>query len=399
MSKTFQSFTKILLIICLLFSYSGNTLANDAEAVFISKNLDINFVSISQNEFEFTASHYSDDSEYFVRIFEQDDGTYLWNSGIRVKGKTISEQIFVINKIKEEIDPPQFKENFTSVLLGENDQVYLQNYLDKTFDFVELDLEEESVAKPQAAFFIPIAIGSLSTSIFIALEAALYATLTASAATAASIILEDRLRTSRETNEIYTDDYHESNWQDFTGIPSVTTTSATRHISRDAILEIAERIKNDRFDNGMTEIYTSTTDRTKVLVVYDITSRLNATVNRHLGNRLDGSVIWDSSYRNETLNLNGYSVFLIFDHRRGWIFHAHFVPWNDRLDELRYQRFRGGFDLKLYPDVKYTPYYNRSNPDISEKDYNLWRERYERAVNNRNLLPDSKGRPSVVPYK
>lgn len=99
MSKTFQSFTKILLIICLLFSYSGNTLANDAEAVFISKNLDINFVSISQNEFEFTASHYSDDSEYFVRIFEQDDGTYLWNSGIRVKGKTISEQIFVINKM------------------------------------------------------------------------------------------------------------------------------------------------------------------------------------------------------------------------------------------------------------------------------------------------------------
>ncbi len=90
-------------------------------------------------------------------------------------------------------------------------------------------------------------------------------------------------------------------------------------------------------------------------MVYDINSTLRTTVNRHLGNYVDGSKIANSSYRNESLNLSGYTVFLIFSHKDQRLFHAHFVPQADRTKELKHQRYLGNFDFKFLIKFVTTP--------------------------------------------
>lgn len=176
-------------------------------------------------------------------------------------------------------------------------------------------------------------------------------------------------------------------------------TSATRHVELAGVNEIANRIKRDRNNDGDLEIYISSkSPRNQVLLVYDINSTLKTTVNRHLGNHLNGRKITDASYRNERLDLKGYTVFLIYDYDDQELFHVHFVPQADRSAELHYMRYCGNFDLQIFPRIRSNPSYSEFLQK-TERDRLEFEKKYKQAIKGRNLLKDSKGNRSVVPYK
>lgn len=112
---------------------------------------------------------------------------------------------------------------------------------------------------------------------------------------------------------------------------------------------------------------------------------------------MNGSKV-DASIADETLDLNGYTVFLIYNHITGKVFHAHFVPTALRARELDYNRFLGQFDLRIYPsviqDTSYLTFAGRS--DVEQLRYEQW---YGSSLNFRRgqLLSDSAVRKSVVP--
>ena len=394
----------LLLSLCLLFTFTFSH-AIPASAKTSKQDITIEVRSDDEVFFEFVAENKDEDSTYSVRITEK-ESKYLWESKIEVDGKTVSETEFKINKIRENYEPEELEIRILNVILGKEDSNVLDEYLNDVFDIASdqsenkySDNNDGKVRAQVAPLVIPLAAGAISSSALASLEAALFATLAAGTAAVATGILEDRHRSSDEEAEISTRKTYPDNWDEFTGIPSARSTSATKHIELSGVNEIVDRIHNDRRNDGDLEIFISTTEpRGSVLLVYDINSTLRTTVNRHLGNYVDGSQIRDRFYNNERLNLDGYTVFLIFSERRQELFHVHFVPQSDRTKELKYMRYRGNFDLQIFDRVSYDPSYNRDLQTTSRDQLN-WEKNYERAMNNRNLLRDTTGKRSVVPYK
>lgn len=168
--------------------------------------------------------------------------------------------------------------------------------------------------------------------------------------------------------------------------------SATKHMNKEAVLEVHNRIKNFSNDSNY-RMYKSTRYPDQTMYVIDLVSPLNATVNRHLGNYLSGSRFTngeDPSYKNETLNLAGYSIFIITEGKR--IFHASFTPTYLRDREIEYNRYRGEFNTQHWPS------YSRNDKYLQSGNVN-WDSEKKSAMYNRGLLRDSKNYRSVVPYK
>ncbi|EST53951.1 hypothetical protein T458_22140 [Brevibacillus panacihumi W25] len=405
MNFKFDLLGKILLTFCLLFTF---TFTNPVIASPQNNKSKVS-IEVTQNNdvfFELVAENRKEDSIYSVRITESEDNQYLWRSEILIEEEIVSETEFIITEIKDNFDDSELEKVLSKVLTGEAESSDLEEYLNKVFKISSEETtigtrsnQGDEISTFAAPLLIPLAAGAISSSTLAALEAALFATLATATATVATAILEERHRSSKDTAEVKTRNTYPENWSSFTGYPSITSTAATRHIELDGVNEIANRIKGDRNNDGDLEIFISTTDpRDSVLVVFDINSRLTTKVSRHLGNYLTGEQTMDPSFGPERLNLNGYTVFLIFNHRGGNVFHAHFVPQTDRSKELRYMRYRGNFDLKIFDRVSHNPSYNKKLQK-TDSDLQRWHQNFDRAINNRNLSRDSNGKRSIVPYK
>ncbi|MEK3742595.1 hypothetical protein NST23_07895 [Brevibacillus sp. FSL K6-0770] len=400
MKRYFHYLSKIFLVACLLFTCLTVPKVSAEEEYEQSNNrFTIEVLDDSSSHYEIAIHNTVEDSTYTIQIVDTEDGKYLWKAAIRVNDKVISESELLIQKIKS-FDKKEFEQIVSDYFTGNGNEDYFAEYLAKTFVFASSDEGgKNSQRAVVASTSVSIAAGPINTTNLAVFHAALFRILSTSLAINSYLILEDRANTSTVTNSVRERDTAVEHWEDFTGIPRRTTTSATRHISMDGVREISNRLNRDRDNNGDLELFTSTSAiGERVLAVYDINSRLVTNLNRHLGNHLDGSVIADRAYGNERLDLNGYTVYLIYNHESGYLFHAHFVPQSDRSKETKYQRYRGGFDLKLFPRISHAPAYNK---DKQKTDAEIleWERMYDRALQNRNLTRDTNGRKSVVPYK
>lgn len=207
-------------------------------------------------------------------------------------------------------------------------------------------------------------------------------------------ILSNRIETSTSTALPSTDNSTE--WENFVGVPGAVGTSATKHMTKDLVKNISDTIKNKPNSTNNLEVYISTTaPKSNTMIVYDIKTSIKGTVNFHLANNVGTNTLVDSKFPNvPNVDLNGYTVFLVYNENNGTIFHAHFVPTADRVVELRYMRYYDNYDLRIYPTIKYEFQYNLSDLDNDEKD-----KIQKRFRSLRNLLPGTNGAKSVVPRK
>lgn len=177
-------------------------------------------------------------------------------------------------------------------------------------------------------------------------------------------------------------------YPDFAGF--TIATSATKHMEEAMVTDVHNRIKNYGTGSNL-RVYSSTAFANNIMAVIDINSDLGGVVNRHLGNFLSGYQMKDPNYKNEWLNLSGYSLFIISDKSTGRIFHAHFTPQWLRDREIEHNRYVGQFDVQIFPFNSSNSKYLGTHPSyLSNRDA---------AKNNRGLLPDTNGKLSVIPYK
>lgn len=166
------------------------------------------------------------------------------------------------------------------------------------------------------------------------------------------------------------------------------------------VTTIANRIKNNNNNNNNLQIFTSSLNvKNSVMIVYDVTTSTSGKVNRHLGNFVGGTKK-DSTIADETLDLNGYTVFLSYNHTTKKLFHAHFVPTTNRAKELTYNRYRFQYDIQIFPNFSRNQEYLTNNGRTAT-DQLKWEQRSGTASTNRKntLLKDSNGNYSVVPKK
>ncbi|HEU4963781.1 MAG TPA: hypothetical protein VFV52_08010 [Bacilli bacterium] len=135
----------------------------------------------------------------------------------------------------------------------------------------------------------------------------------------------------------------------------------------------------------------------ELMVVFDVTANIQGTVNRHLGNDVFKSFT-RSKYRNkggienETLNLNGYAVYIVYNISGNVINHAHFVPTRLRTKETEYQRYMFEYFMRVYPEFECNQKYLISSNSN-------WEKELDHTMVNRGLDQDKEGASSVVPYK
>lgn len=177
-------------------------------------------------------------------------------------------------------------------------------------------------------------------------------------------------------------------------VPGTVTKSAQKHMEKSLTKKITNNIKNRNSKNNM-EVFLNKDD--EVMVVFDITTSTKGLVNRHLSNYLykelyeKGYRLADSSYKKQTLDLSGYTAFLVYKEDR--TFHNHFTPTRLRDRELKYQRYNGEYVWRIYPKISYSNKYDPNKNNDYEKE---WRS----AMRNRGLGWSSATRSySVVPYK
>ncbi|WP_304942272.1 hypothetical protein [Vallitalea guaymasensis] len=187
----------------------------------------------------------------------------------------------------------------------------------------------------------------------------------------------------------------------------INDTSAVKHMESSLVKEVLEEMKNRRAD---VEVYARTKDaldsinRRAVMMVIDINTKMTGKVNRHMGNKLisgesmgEGQSIFPD-FPSEILDLNGYTVFIIYNPSERILFHAHFVPQYMRPEELHYQRYKGEFDLQLYPRVIEDKRYNKYNLQTPKEKYEFECQKAKaRDGREEGLDQDSKGFNSIVP--
>ncbi|KEO81536.1 hypothetical protein [Tumebacillus flagellatus] len=240
---------------------------------------------------------------------------------------------------------------------------------------------------------LPIAVAGLTEAAILALEAVMIITLAVSAYNVASDSLREKKNTSDITYAAEETPIYVPYWGEFVaGNSNISLeTKANKHMEEAIVTDVHSRIRNYGNESN-TQIFASTRRTNNIMVVIDINSSMGGIVNRHLGNYVDGArTPMDANFKNEWMDLSGYSIFLIYNRTNKSIFHAHFTPKRLRNAEIEYNRYLGEFDLKIYPsfsqDSKYT--------SLSS----TWESQRKAARNNRGLLLDTKGNRSVIPYK
>lgn len=341
----------------------------------------------------------NEDSIHSLEITKNQDGTHSFTTKFLSSEEVIYVNTLEIINISDEFNTNEWVQSISQQLNGDNES--LQNFYNKNINFKEEsnNSDVEPLALPLVAAF---AIGGLSAAQIATLQTALYATVATVIAAASLDILNEKKNSSTVTGPVTSTQESFSKAAEFSGVPTNLTTSGQKHMEAALTIAIAEQIKNNSNNsNNNLEVYVSSLNTTQlksnVMVVYDIKTNVSGKVNRHLGNVLGGTKA-DSTYPDVTMNLNGYTVFMIYNHSSKKLFHAHFVPTMDRSKELLYQRYRGQFDLKVFPSVSSNSTFleNKNRPEF---DQIQWEKNYMNALNGRNLLKDSKNRKSVVPTK
>lgn len=361
------------------------------------KNIEIGIIS---DEPYFKSVELINKSENTSQVLELStkNGVNAFTTTIIQNDNIVYTNILDVININNDFNTQEWIENIEKQLNGDYES--LQTFYERNINFEE----KENTFQPRAAFLVFFAIGGLSTAQIATLQTALYATVAVATTVASLAVLNDKISTSTITGPVTSTAESFPKAAEFSGIPTNLTTSGQKHIEAALLVTIASQIKNNSNNTNSSnnlEVYVSSINTSKlksnVMVVYDIKSNLSGKVNRHLGNTLNGTKV-DSSFGDETLNLNGYTVFMIYNHDSKKLFHAHFVPTANRSKELTYQRYRGQFDLKVYPSISSNSTYIEKN-NRSEINQQLWEQNYMNARSGRGLLKDSKNNTSVVPYK
>lgn len=397
MRKLAIIFTVLTLVISSLFSigtekkvYASMNEAKRIEITIISDEIDHKVIELSSK---------NEDSIHSLEITKNQDGTHSFTTKFLSSEEVIYVNTLEIINISDEFNTNEWVQSISQQLNGDNES--LQNFYNKNINFKEEsnNSDVEPLALPLVAAF---AIGGLSAAQIATLQTALYATVATVIAAASLDILNEKKNSSTVTGPVTSTQESFSKAAEFSGVPTNLTTSGQKHMEAALTIAIAEQIKNNSNNsNNNLEVYVSSLNTTQlksnVMVVYDIKTNVSGKVNRHLGNVLGGTKA-DSTYPDVTMNLNGYTVFMIYNHSSKKLFHAHFVPTMDRSKELLYQRYRGQFDLKVFPSVSSNSTFleNKNRPEF---DQIQWEKNYMNALNGRNLLKDSKNRKSVVPTK
>ncbi|MDX8359843.1 hypothetical protein [Cytobacillus sp. IB215316] len=418
MKKFFALFLSVIL---LFTSIPASTFAN-LEASDEVRDFSVEVIEDSSELTELLVKQVDIENESLTIKISKNQKENTFESFVTIDKEVHPFQSYFIEKLDKKFDAQEFATTLEEVLDGKEDSDYLVKYYKKVFKLKyknkdknssSAEISDELLTKStpipqdgtvsaasvsaQAFWFIPLAIGALDATAAAALANAAVNILGIGAVIYVDDVLQERINTSNKENAVQETGTTATNWADFTSYADAITTSATKHMTLSAVQTIANRIKNDDNNDMDVRVYMSTHEKDTVMIVANITSSLTTTVNRHLANYVGGTKK-DSSYRDETLNLNGYTVFLLYDHSSEKIFHAHFVRSSDRIRETTYMRYNNNLDLQIFPSVIYTRKYNyyaaRNETERLESE-----KFHINARNNRNLLEDSKGKPSVVRYK
>lgn len=397
MRKLAIIFTVLTLVISSLFSFGTENKAY--ASMDEAKKIEIRVINDEIGHKLIELSSESEDSIQSLEITKNQDGTYSFTTKFLSSEEVIYINTLDIINISDDFNTNEWVESISKQLNGDNES--LQNFYNKNIDFKEEsnNNDVQPLVLPLVAAF---AIGGLSAAQIATLQTALYATVATVIAAASLDILNEKKNTSTVTGPVTSTQESFTKAAEFSGVPTNLTTSGQKHMEAALTIAIAEQIKNNSNNsNNNLEVYVSSLNTTQlksnVMVVYDIKTNLSGKVNRHLGNTLGGSKV-DSKYADETMNLNGYTVFMIYNHSSKKLFHAHFVPTVDRSKELLYQRYRGQFDLKVYPSISSNSTFieKKNRPELEQIQ---WEKNYNNSLNGRNLQRDSKNYKSVVPYK
>lgn len=205
--------------------------------------------------------------------------------------------------------------------------------------------------------------------------------------------VNDKKYSSTTSYSVTTSPVFDSTFPEYIGT-SLVNDSAAKHMPKEVVQELHNRVKNYSNEYNF-RAYSSTEFPGNTMYVIDINSSLPTTVNRHLGNNIAGFTGYvgeDPNYSNETLDLAGYSIIIVSKKFERLVFHAHFTPQYLRNQEVEYNRYKGQFDVQTYPVRTQNEKYRISKNANHSSEYLT-------ARNNRGLLLDTKGRPSVVPYR
>jgi hypothetical protein len=387
-----------LLMFSLIFSSIFNTTAR-AESKKLFEKHNIQVVSDTDELKEIRVNSLTENSTYIVKIQKQDEGNYIWTSQISAEQEILYENSVAIESIVKDFSAKKWSKALLAQEKG--NEKALEKFYDQHLTFSESTSNANEFGTMALPMLAALAIYGLTASQIAALETALYVTVTAVAAVATVEVLNEKKNTSTLTAPVSNTFETVPKMAEFTDVPTVVTTHGQRHMEQALTIAIANRIKNSDNSTNNLEVYASTADvtelKTNVMVVYDVKASLSGKVNRHLANVLEGTKV-DSNYPDTTIDLNGYTVFLIYNHSSKRIFHAHFVPTADREVELKYMRYKGQFDLKFYPSVSRNTEYLK-NFNRSELDQQRWEQRYSAGQSGRNLIRTAAGRKSVVPFR
>ncbi len=402
-----KKFTLILLSFCLLVysvfmpeTVNASSVTSDVyveEDTAMSEVLppDIAEVKDSQNIKEIKVVREQDQSEYIIRLEKQQNDHYKWTSKVLLNGELTHEATYDVESVS-----PDFSTTDLAELIKKGELNQLEEYYNKHIKFAEEEVQDE--VHPTIVPLIVVGVYNITAYSLVAIEAAAYTTLTAYAASEVMDILEEKRQTSTTTVTPKTTETTINKWDEFTNIPTTIGSSATKHLTATAVAGLIAKMRNSNSKDNNLEIYVSTEGNiaSKVMVVYDVKDSFPTTVNRHLGNYVSGSRSADPAYRNISLDLKGYTVFIVFNHNARQVFHAHWVPTGNRPMELQFQRYNQQYNVRIWPSVVKNDEY-LLNRGRSDSDQLRWEQRYRQSQTARNntLLRDSNGRKSVVPYK
>lgn len=335
---------------------------------------------------------FPDENAYYeITALKNTDNKFNWSTTIGSSEMVYSKREIIVSELSTTFS----MESLADVIL-QADQQSIQQYLDNNVVF-----EEAIPVQPRILPLVVLGVYGLSASAITAIELTMVGSLAVTTAAAVSELLNQKKATSTLSYPADTTAVTLPNWAEFTGTSTSVTTSGQKHMEGALTQTIANRIKNNNNNSSNDlEIFTSSLNvKGSVMVVYNVTSSATGKVNRHLGNFQGGTKV-DATIADETLDLNGYTVFMVYNHNTGKVFHAHFVPTALRAKELSYNRYKYQYDIQFYPKFSRSAEFLENN-GRSATEQMRWEQRYSNSLNNRNgsLLTDSRGYKSVVPRK
>ncbi|MBH5319897.1 hypothetical protein I6N90_19030 [Paenibacillus sp. GSMTC-2017] len=382
-----------LLVLAIFISIMGNPNYSSASTVQEDqkiKLMEISSIIDNENQKELIINFPEENAYYKITATKNTNNKYNWTTTIGSSDKIYSKRELVVSKFS-----PSFSMTALAEKVKQADQQIIKKYYDENVVF-----EETPQIQPRVLPLIALGVYGLSASAIAAIELAMVGTLAVTTAAAVSDVLNQKKATSTITYPADNTAVTMPKWSEFSGIPNTISTYAQKHMEAALTQTISNRIKNNNNSSNNLAIFTSSLNvKGSVMVVYDITSSTSGKVNRHLANNLGGSKV-DPTIVDETLDLNGYTVFLAYNHNTSKVFHAHFVPTIFRAKELAFNRYKYKYDIQIHPNFSRNSEYLELN-NRTDLEQLRWEQRYQLALNNRNgfLLGDNKGNKSVVPRR